>query len=207
MLKRAKLSTKHRDAGGVFYSQGLATANGLPSSHILVSGTTHTTLPDDRSWQLASGTSWHSSDKYGIDVSCNAFNIIFSSSPPAICLWHTDAFPLLPNNTQCFSLYLSVSCGQVNVERHGQLQIQSIFHQNTNNFDFLLGKNHTLHKLTISDHMVQFLSLSNLSRCKIVQKFVENFKHIFLKTWKSSFMLFLHGPLQLFRITSEKNQF
>jgi len=74
------LSTKRRDAGNVFYSQGSAIANDLSPRRVLVSGTTHVTLPDDRSWRLASRTSWHSSDKYGRAVPCIALNIMSSRS-------------------------------------------------------------------------------------------------------------------------------
>jgi len=50
---------------------------------------------------------------------------------------------------------MSVSFGgQNNVECH-QLHIHSVFfHHKTNNFNFFIGKKYTLHKLTISNHMV-----------------------------------------------------
>ena len=49
--------------------------------------------------------------------------------------------------TFCFSRYLSVSFGQVNVERHEQLQIQSVFSPQHKQFWFFIVKSHTLHKI------------------------------------------------------------
>jgi len=79
-------SMKCNKAGNMVQTCRPATANDLSPSHVLVDGMTRVYVSDDHSWQMRSGTSWHSSYRHVDAWVCSVLNTNVASLKSRLAL-------------------------------------------------------------------------------------------------------------------------